>query len=86
MSSTATFCELPVSAVFDGNTATSSVSLDWVMNSGVPTQSSRASGLLSLPCDAGVLSIFLNGIPVAASLPSDLVLGLDWFHCAMTPS
>jgi hypothetical protein len=67
MTSIATFCNVPVS-------------LDWIMNSGVPTQNSRASGLLSLPCDAGVLSMFLNGISVAASLPSDLVLGLDWFQ------
>jgi hypothetical protein len=80
MTSIATFCGIPVSAVFNGNAASSSVSLDWVMNSGVPTQNSRASGLLSLPCDAGVMSMLLNGISVAASSPSDLVLGLDWFQ------
>jgi hypothetical protein len=28
----------------------------------------------------GVMSMFFNSIPVAASLPSDLVLGLDWFN------
>ncbi|KAJ7832273.1 hypothetical protein B0H13DRAFT_2679174 [Mycena leptocephala] len=80
MTSIATFCDVPVSAVFNSNAASSSVSLDWVMNSGVPTQNSRASGLLSLPCDAGVMSMFLNDISVAASSPSDLVLGLDWFQ------
>ncbi|KAJ7897966.1 hypothetical protein B0H14DRAFT_3581596 [Mycena olivaceomarginata] len=80
MTSIATFCNVPVSAAFNDKATSSSVSLDWIMNSGVPTQNSRASGLLSLPCDAGVLSMFLNGISVAASLPSDLVLGLDWFQ------
>ncbi|KAJ7847235.1 hypothetical protein B0H14DRAFT_3138567 [Mycena olivaceomarginata] len=80
MTSIATFCNVPVYAAFNDKATSSSVSLDWIMNSGVPTQNSRASGLLSLPCDAGVLSMFLNGISVAASLPSDLVLGLDWFQ------
>ncbi|KAJ7752501.1 hypothetical protein DFH07DRAFT_1061706 [Mycena maculata] len=84
MTSIPTFCNVPVSAVFDGNAASSSVSLDWVMNSGIPTQNSRASGLLSLPCDAGIMSMLLNNISVAASSPSDLVLGLDWFQFVCT--
>ncbi|KAJ7128635.1 hypothetical protein C8R44DRAFT_732960 [Mycena epipterygia] len=79
MTSIPTLCDVPVSAVFNGNAASSS-RLDWVMNSGVRTQNSRASGLLSLPCDAGVMSMFLDNISVGAALPSDLVLGLDWFR------
>ncbi|KAJ7232669.1 hypothetical protein B0H12DRAFT_1145115 [Mycena haematopus] len=75
-----TFCDLPVSAVFDINAAGSSVSLDWVLNSGIRSHNSRASGVLSLPSIAGVVSVSLNDIPVAGSLPSDLVLGLDWLQ------
>ncbi|KAJ7225226.1 hypothetical protein B0H12DRAFT_1149335, partial [Mycena haematopus] len=76
----ATFCDLRVSAVFDANAAGSSVSLDWVLNSGIRSQNSRASGVLSLPSVAGVVSVSMNDIPVVVSLPSDLVLGLDWFQ------
>ncbi|KAJ7656061.1 hypothetical protein DFH06DRAFT_1200053 [Mycena polygramma] len=56
----------------------SGVSLDWVINSGIPTLGSCLSGLLKLPCNTGVISIFLPNVPVAASLTCDLVLGLDW--------
>ncbi|KAJ7241206.1 hypothetical protein B0H12DRAFT_1133852 [Mycena haematopus] len=80
MSSLATFCNVPVSTGFDGLAATSRVSLDWVMNSGLHTHSSQASGLLTLPCDLGVISMYLNDIPVTASLASDVVLGLDWLN------
>ncbi|KAJ7855086.1 hypothetical protein B0H13DRAFT_2283715 [Mycena leptocephala] len=76
----ATFGDVPVSAIFDGNAATSSLSLEWVMGSGLRTRNSRASGLLSLPCNTGFIFMCLNDIPVAASSPSDLVLGLDWFQ------
>ncbi|KAJ7235036.1 hypothetical protein B0H12DRAFT_1142235 [Mycena haematopus] len=76
----ATFCDLRVSAVFDVNAAGSSVSLDWVLNSGIRSQNSRASGVLSLQSVAGVVSVSMNDIPVAVSLPSDLVLGLDWLQ------
>ncbi|KAJ7793114.1 hypothetical protein B0H13DRAFT_2689710 [Mycena leptocephala] len=76
----ATFGDVPVSAIFDGNAATSSFSLEWVMGSGLRTRNSRASGLLSLPCNTGFIFMCLNDIPVAASSPSDLVLGLDWFQ------
>jgi hypothetical protein len=86
MSSLATFCNVPVSAVFDSNASSSTVCLEWVINSGLRTRNSQASGLLSLPANAGFVSMYLNNLPVAASLPSDLVLGLDWFefvcHCA----
>lgn len=79
MSSPATFCDVALSAVFDSNSASSSVSLDWIVNSGLHTQNSQAAGLLALPCDAGVIFMCIN-LRVTASLPYDLVLGLDWFH------
>ncbi|KAJ7235060.1 hypothetical protein C8J57DRAFT_1379340 [Mycena rebaudengoi] len=60
--------------------ASSYISLDWVMSSGLRTSNSRASGRLTLPCDDGTISVCMNDIPVAAALPSDLVLGLDWFY------
>ncbi|KAJ7678570.1 hypothetical protein B0H14DRAFT_3064115 [Mycena olivaceomarginata] len=68
MSFQATFCD--------------SVSLDWVINSGLCTHNSQVSGVLTLPCDVGVISMALNNLPVTASLPSDLLLGLDWFNYA----
>ncbi|KAJ7239559.1 hypothetical protein B0H12DRAFT_1074960 [Mycena haematopus] len=80
MSSLNTFCDVPVSTGFDDHSATSRVSLDWVHNSGLLIHNSEASGLLVLQCDVGVISMFLNDVPVAASLASDLVLGLDWFN------
>ncbi|KAF7361356.1 hypothetical protein MSAN_01168300 [Mycena sanguinolenta] len=79
MSTLSTLCDVAVSAVFDRNAAGSSVSLDWVLNSGIRTHNSRVSGLLTLPTNLGVLSVSVNGVLVAPSLPSDLVLGLDWF-------
>ncbi|KAJ7926595.1 hypothetical protein B0H13DRAFT_2653813, partial [Mycena leptocephala] len=78
MPSFATFCDTPVFTRFDGRAASSCVSLDWVINSGIPTRGSQLSGPLTLPCNAGVISIFLRDVPVTASLPCDLVLGLDW--------
>ncbi|KAJ7864136.1 hypothetical protein B0H14DRAFT_2736852 [Mycena olivaceomarginata] len=68
MSSPATFCD----------TVISHVSLDWVINSGVPTRGSQLSGRLMLPCNTGGISILLSDVTVVASLPCDLVLGLDW--------
>ncbi|KAJ6532538.1 hypothetical protein B0H19DRAFT_1272800 [Mycena capillaripes] len=79
MSSLATFCDVPVSAVFDDNAANSSVSLDWVVHSGLRTRNSQASGHLCLPSDISVISLDIN-VTIAASLASDLVLGLDWFQ------
>ncbi|KAJ7659638.1 hypothetical protein DFH06DRAFT_1297222 [Mycena polygramma] len=77
MSSSATFCGTPISTRFD-DSAASCVSLDWVLDSGIPTRGSCLSGLLKLSSNAGAISIFLPNVPVAASLPCDLVLGLDW--------
>ncbi|KAF7364201.1 hypothetical protein MSAN_01079400 [Mycena sanguinolenta] len=79
MSSPATFCNVPVSTEFDGCAACSYASLEWVINSGLRTRDSQVSGSLALPCNVGVISMYLNNVPVAASLASDLVLGLDWF-------
>ncbi|KAJ7934134.1 hypothetical protein B0H13DRAFT_2306153 [Mycena leptocephala] len=78
MSSPATFCGVPVSTGFDSRAPSSSVSLDWVMNSGLRTHASQVSGLLTLPCNAGVVSMSLCNIPVAASLTADLIPDLDW--------
>ncbi|KAJ7156566.1 hypothetical protein C8R43DRAFT_1125760 [Mycena crocata] len=80
MSSLATFCNIPASTGFDGCAACSRVSLDWVINTGLRTRASAVSGLLVLPSTAGVISLVLNNVPVAASLAHDLVLGLDWVH------
>ncbi|KAJ7605502.1 hypothetical protein DFH06DRAFT_1252685 [Mycena polygramma] len=78
MASPATFCDIPISTRFDCTAASSGVSLDWVINSGIPTLGSCLSGLLKLPCNTGVISLYLPNVPVVASLPCDLVLGLDW--------
>ncbi|KAF8153577.1 hypothetical protein K438DRAFT_1987542 [Mycena galopus ATCC 62051] len=50
------------------------------MNSGLRTYNSRVSGLLTLPSNTGVLSTALTNVSVTSSLPSDIVLGLDWFE------
>ncbi|KAJ7836535.1 hypothetical protein B0H14DRAFT_2793711, partial [Mycena olivaceomarginata] len=57
-----------------------SVSLDWVINSGLCTHNSQVSGVPH--ASVGVISMALNNLPVTASLPSDLLLGLDWFNYA----
>ncbi|KAF7333268.1 ATP-dependent DNA helicase [Mycena sanguinolenta] len=80
MAPLASFCNVPISVVFDSNAAISSISLDWVMNSRLRTHDSRVSGLLTLPSNTGILSAALSSLSVASSLPCDLVLGLDWFQ------
>ncbi|KAJ6553027.1 hypothetical protein B0H19DRAFT_1122096 [Mycena capillaripes] len=82
MSSLTTFWNLPISAGFEDHATTSRVSLDWVINSGLPTHSSQVSGVLTLSSNIGVISMLLNNIPVASSLTSDLLLGLAWFNFA----
>ncbi|KAJ7936603.1 hypothetical protein B0H13DRAFT_2303649 [Mycena leptocephala] len=79
MSATATFANVAVSTAFNGDAAASCISLAWILNSGLRTYNSRASGLVKLPCDDGVISMTMD-IPVAASLSHDLVLGMDWFQ------
>ncbi|KAJ6449064.1 hypothetical protein C8R45DRAFT_947607 [Mycena sanguinolenta] len=75
----AILCNVPISTGFDGRAPKSWVSLDWVFGSGLRTRGSQLSGLLTLPCDVGVISMSLD-VLVAASLGCDLVLGLDWLH------
>ncbi|KAJ7911407.1 hypothetical protein B0H13DRAFT_2009825 [Mycena leptocephala] len=67
-----------VSTQFESHATSSHVSMDWVINSGVPMRGSRLSGQLTLPCNTGGISILLSDVTVVASLPCDLVLGLDW--------
>ncbi|KAJ7925510.1 hypothetical protein B0H13DRAFT_1975078 [Mycena leptocephala] len=72
MLSPATFCDAVVSTQFDSHATSSHVSLDWVINSGVPTRGSQLSGRLTLPCNTGGISILLSDVTVVASLPCDL--------------
>ncbi|KAJ7032216.1 hypothetical protein C8F04DRAFT_1396799, partial [Mycena alexandri] len=84
MSSLPTFCAMAVSTAFDAQNASSSVSLDWVLNSGIRTHNSQVSGVLVLPSNVGAISMALKNIPVVGSLASDLLLGLDWFNFVMS--
>ena len=54
--------------------------MDWVFRSGLHTEVPRLSGLLVLPCDVGTVTLRLDNVPVTASLPFDIVLGLDWLQ------
>ncbi|KAJ7429546.1 hypothetical protein B0H11DRAFT_2405433 [Mycena galericulata] len=85
MSPLAILCDVPISTGFDGRAPKSCVSLDWVFGSGLRTRGSQLAGLLTLPCDMGVISMNLD-VPVAASLDCDLVLGLDWLHYVLKNS
>ncbi|KAJ6467328.1 hypothetical protein C8R45DRAFT_1019747 [Mycena sanguinolenta] len=82
MSSGAALNGLPVSVAFDPNVLGCSISLDWVMNTGLRSLNSRVSGLLSLRCSSGVLSMQLYAVAVAATPISELVLGSNWFELA----
>ncbi|KAJ7084566.1 hypothetical protein B0H15DRAFT_1023721 [Mycena belliarum] len=79
MSATATFSNIAVSTTFDNEAATSSISQAWVLKAGLDTCNSVASGLVTIPCDGGVISMSMN-VPVAASLSHDLVFGMDWLQ------
>ncbi|KAJ7109691.1 hypothetical protein C8R43DRAFT_1139493 [Mycena crocata] len=72
----ATFCNLPLSTAFNCNAEKSVLSLEWVLNFGVSTVRSTASGILTLPCEGGVFPLEIN-LPIVTSLPFDLVLGRD---------
>lgn len=74
-----TFRNLPLTAVFDQDTQKSVLSLDWALNSGIRAIHSVASGILTIPSINGVFSLQI-GLPVVASLPTDLVLGRDWLQ------
>ncbi|KAJ7880687.1 hypothetical protein B0H13DRAFT_2345481 [Mycena leptocephala] len=79
MSSLATFCDVPVSAIFDDNAAHSCVSLDWVIDSGLRTHNSQASGpslasdlVLGLDWFQFVQHTALEGIVHLSSGPLDI--------------
>ncbi|KAJ7937984.1 hypothetical protein B0H13DRAFT_1851936 [Mycena leptocephala] len=77
MSSSATFCNVPLSTSVDSTSEQSFWSLDWVLSSGVAAPGSVASGLLTL--------LSGNSTPVRSDLPYDLVLARDWlFFCHET--
>ncbi|KAK6972005.1 hypothetical protein R3P38DRAFT_3487146 [Favolaschia claudopus] len=78
MSSSASFCDAPVSVHFDPESTHSRISLDWVINHGLRTRNSQVSGSLSLLSNRGVISGDFSNVSVASSLNYDLVLGLDW--------
>ncbi|KAJ7105280.1 hypothetical protein C8R44DRAFT_987707, partial [Mycena epipterygia] len=81
MAPSATFCNIPLSTSVDPLSATSRVSLDWVLSAGIPTSRSVASGVLILPCSNTVCSMHTK-LSVTSGLPYDLVLGRDWlFFC-----
>ncbi|KAJ7144064.1 hypothetical protein C8R44DRAFT_865059 [Mycena epipterygia] len=81
MAPSATFCNIPLSTSVDPLSATSRVSLDWVLSAGIPTSRSVASGVLILPCSNTVCSMHTK-LSVTSNLPYDLVLGRDWlFFC-----
>lgn len=84
MAPSATFCNIPLSTSVDPLSATSRVSLDWVLSAGIPTSRSIASGVLILPCGDTVSSMHTK-LSVTSGLPYDLVLGRDWlFFCRET--
>ncbi|KAJ6505030.1 hypothetical protein C8R45DRAFT_923339 [Mycena sanguinolenta] len=69
------FCEAYGYHKFDGRAASSCVSMDWVINAGLPTNDFQVSGLLALPCHTGIISICWNNVPsttVAANYPLGL--------------
>ncbi|KAK6968863.1 hypothetical protein R3P38DRAFT_2567314 [Favolaschia claudopus] len=76
----ATFCALSVSVSLDTKLTASRVSLVWVINSGLSTCDSKISGPLVVETEEGRVSVSLHSVPVAASLPSDIVLGSDWLR------
>ncbi|KAJ7662882.1 hypothetical protein B0H17DRAFT_1093318, partial [Mycena rosella] len=79
MSAPATFSNVVVSTAFDSDAATSRISLAWILDAGLHTSNSRATGLVTLPYDGGVISMTMH-ILVASSLSHDLVLGMDWYE------
>ncbi|KAJ7939091.1 hypothetical protein B0H13DRAFT_2300824 [Mycena leptocephala] len=71
----ATFHNIALSTAFDPNADKSLLSLNWVLTHGIRVLHSVASGHLTLPCVASDdLSLEMN-LPVASSLPFDLVFG-----------
>ncbi|KAJ7873022.1 hypothetical protein B0H13DRAFT_2349194 [Mycena leptocephala] len=76
----ATFHNIALSTAFDPNADKSLLSLNWVLTQGIRVLHSVASGRLTLPCVVSDdLSLQMN-LPVASSLPFDLVFGRDWMN------
>ncbi|KAJ7836888.1 hypothetical protein B0H14DRAFT_3141615 [Mycena olivaceomarginata] len=65
-----TFCNIPLSTSVDSSSATSRVSLNWILSAGISAPGSVASGILTLPCG--------DTLSVTSTLPYDVVLGRDW--------
>ncbi|KAJ7830092.1 hypothetical protein B0H14DRAFT_3143688 [Mycena olivaceomarginata] len=70
MAPSATFCNIPLSTSVDSSSATSRVSLNWILSAGISAPGSVASGILTLPCG--------DTLSVTSTLPYDVVLGRDW--------
>jgi hypothetical protein len=49
MAASAFFCNLPLSTSFNPGSEKSCISLDWVLDLGIPVSRSTAGGILSLP-------------------------------------
>ncbi|KAF8187560.1 hypothetical protein K438DRAFT_1764723 [Mycena galopus ATCC 62051] len=79
MSTSASFCNLPLSTAVDAREVKSRLSLDWVLTTGIRTFHSVASGLLTVPGVETGFSVQMN-LLVASSLPFDAVLGRDWIQ------
>lgn len=80
---TAIFCNVPLSTSFSRDLEKSSLSLEWVLASGVPANNSVVSGVLSLPYSndgAETVCCLQVHLSIASSLPFDLVLGRDWLQ------
>ncbi|KAJ7879462.1 hypothetical protein B0H13DRAFT_2346050 [Mycena leptocephala] len=74
MAPSATFCNILLSTSVDPGSTKSYVTLDWILSSGIPTQQSVNSGILTLPSGDSVCSMHME-LCVSASLPYALVLG-----------
>ncbi|KAF8162204.1 hypothetical protein K438DRAFT_1985325 [Mycena galopus ATCC 62051] len=84
MAPSATFCNVALSTAVDSSSATSRVSLDWILSAGISAPGSVASGILTLPCGDTVCSMHTK-LSVTSTLPYDVVLGRDWlFFCRET--
>ncbi|KAJ7462503.1 hypothetical protein FB451DRAFT_1266910 [Mycena latifolia] len=84
MSTSATFCKLPLSSSVNPLFERSLVSLDWILTSGIPAPKSVASGVLTIS-DNNVCSMHMK-LSVTTGLPYDLVLGWDWAVLSSDPS
>ncbi|KAJ7465543.1 hypothetical protein FB451DRAFT_1561364, partial [Mycena latifolia] len=84
MSSSATFCNIPVSTSFNPESERSLLAVGWILSSGISTRGAVASGALSLPCNGSRCTMHMD-LAVTSDLPYDIVLGRDWsFLCRET--